>query len=193
MERDDVMGREDDQCARAELVISSVSSLRATRVFTAEPVPREALRRIVEAVRWTGSARNRQPWRFAVVLDADVRERLSGLGAYAQHLADAPAVIALLSNADLGGEDTLFDIGRACQNLALAADALGYGSCVATLHPGHNASTAARILGFDHPWRASHALSVGRPGPPPTGRSAIPTGRLAPDELVTWIEGPLQL
>ena len=46
--------------------LRALRSLRAVRRFTDEPVADADLDRILEAGRWTGSARNRQPWRVAV-------------------------------------------------------------------------------------------------------------------------------
>ncbi len=85
--------------------VSMLTSLRASRWFTTAPVSDEELRQVLEAGRWAGSARNRQPWRFVVVRSGAVRRRLSGLGAYAAHLATAPVVIALAVDEDAGGED----------------------------------------------------------------------------------------
>lgn len=40
---------------------------RSIRRYTAQPVPREMVERLLEAARWAPSAHNRQPWRFVVV------------------------------------------------------------------------------------------------------------------------------
>ncbi|MDW8326199.1 MAG: nitroreductase family protein [Anaerolineales bacterium] len=40
---------------------------RSIRRYTAQPVPRETVERLLEAARWAPSAHNRQPWRFVVV------------------------------------------------------------------------------------------------------------------------------
>lgn len=162
------------------------------RRFTAEPVPREDVERMIDLARRTGSARNRQPWRFVAVTDAAVRSGLAGCGAYAGHLAGAPLVLVLLTRAD-GFRDTPFDLGRIAQSLILAASALGYESCLATFHPDDNVRAAELLLGVDGPWHAEHALSVGRapvgdaaPAGVATGTSAVPRGRRSVSELLTW-------
>jgi nitroreductase len=163
--------------------------VRSVRHFTAEPVGRACLERVLDAARWTGSARNRQPWRFAVVTDALTRAQLAQMGDYAQHLADAPAVVVLLSNPQLGGADTEFDMGRVAQQLTSAAEAEGLGSCVATLHPDERAVAASRSVGAAEPWVARHAISLGHPAPVTgvQGRSAVPVGRRPLEQLVSWI------
>ena len=153
-------------------------------------MPRELVEQIIEASRWAGSARNAQPWRFAAVTGPRTREALSRLGAYAQHLAGAPVVLVLAEPVP-GGRDTQFDLGRVTQNITLAAQSLGLGSCLATFYPSENAEAAASIAGFGPGWAARHALAVGWPAPAEvTGRPAIPGGRLPVSELLRWHDGP---
>jgi len=168
-------------------LITAITSLRATRWFTDEAVNDEDLRRVLEAARWTGSARNRQPWRFVVVRGAETRRELSLLGLYAAHLASAPVVVALAVQDEVGNEDGRFDAGRAAQNLMIAADSLGLGSCPASFFPHVNADRAGHLCRVSAPWRVRTAISLGHPAPAPTGRSAIPTGRIPLPDLVTEI------
>jgi nitroreductase len=51
----------------------------STRHFTAEPVPRELLERVLENARFAPSGGNRQGWRVIVVSDAGTRRRLREL------------------------------------------------------------------------------------------------------------------
>ena len=55
----------------------AVASKREVRGDSDRPVPDAAVRRILEAGRIAGSSRNRQPWRFLVVGDPGVRERVA--------------------------------------------------------------------------------------------------------------------
>lgn len=158
---------------------------RSVRSFAARPVDRATVTRLVTIARETGSARNRQPWRFVAVDDPATLRALAGCGAYAQHLATAPCAIVLLS-ADDGRRDTEFDLGRVAQSLTLAATALGLGSCLATLYPDESVARAAALLGLDGGWLPRHALSLGHPGPRARGRSAVPGGRLPVEQLLRW-------
>ena len=47
----------------------SVTELKAVRRFTSEPVSNTHLDQILEAGRWTGSAKNLQLWAFIVIAD----------------------------------------------------------------------------------------------------------------------------
>lgn len=160
-----------------------LASLRATRTFADTAVPDEALQRILEVGRWTGSARNRQPWRVVVVRDPRRREALSRLGGYAQLLARAPVVLLMAIDADAGGADAEFDAGRLAQSLMLAAGALGLGTCPATFFPDDNVRRATAQAGLASPWRVRTAIALGHPGTPLRGRRAISSGRRPLDEI----------
>jgi nitroreductase len=182
-----VTASRDEQGAdvRAAL-LTALAAQRSTRAFTDEPVARADLERIVDAARWTGSARNRQPWRFVAVTDRRTRERLSALGGYAGHLATAPLVLVVLS-ADDGFADTEFDVGRVVQSVTLAAHALGLATCVATLYPAASVSAAAALVHAGPGWLPRHALSLGRAAPvAPRAPLAIPTGRLPVARLLAF-------
>lgn len=164
--------------------VGGLIGARAVRAYGPEPVPVEMIWQIVDQARWTGSARNRQPWRFVAVLDAGTREDLSRLGAYAGHLAAAPAVLVVLSPAERL-IDTEFDVGRIAQSITMVAASLGMGSCITSLYPDDHARRAAELVTADPGWTARHAIALGYPGPRPvTGRLAIPAGRLPAGDLL---------
>ncbi|MFI6867768.1 nitroreductase family protein [Nocardia sp. NPDC050406] len=163
----------------------SLKALRAVRQYRDEPVPRASIERIIDAARWTGSARNRQPWRFVAVTEARTRAALSGCGAYAVHLAAAPVVLVLAS-VENGFSDTVFDMGRVTQSICLAARELGLGSCPTTFHPADNVARVAALLELPEGWLPRHAVALGYPAATPSP-SAIPTGRLATSELLRWV------
>jgi len=98
-------------------VFECIRGLRAVRRFADRPLPKDTVRRILEAGRRGGSAKNRQPWHFIVVPDPGMRDRLAACGQYASHLRGAPLVVVLVTAtarfADL-------DAGRCAQNMLLA-------------------------------------------------------------------------
>jgi len=50
---------------------------RSVRRYTGQPVPRGLLERLLTAAIWAPNAHNRQPWRFAVVAQAEAQHRLA--------------------------------------------------------------------------------------------------------------------
>jgi F420 biosynthesis protein FbiB-like protein len=59
------------------------------RKLLPDPVPTEVIRRAIEAAGWAPSPHGRQPWRFAVVESAELKERLATemAGAWQSQLA----------------------------------------------------------------------------------------------------------
>ena len=58
-------------------MLALLSARRSVRRFTAEPVPREVLERLLQAATAAPSASNRQPWRFVVVRRPEARAALA--------------------------------------------------------------------------------------------------------------------
>lgn len=133
---------------------SLIKGLRATRHFEARPLDPDDLAAILEAARWTGSSKNVQGWQFVVFEGPADRVRLAAAGSYTDPVRNAAAAVALVRTA--AGND--FDIGRAAQNLMLAAAARGVASCPVTLH---DTATAATTLGLGQGEECRYAIALG--------------------------------
>ncbi len=116
-----------------------VVGLRAVRQFEPTAITDEEVTAILEAGRWTGSARNLQAWAFVVLRQQEDIARLAEAGGPNGPLTRATLAIALVRLPD-GNE---FDLGRVAQNMMLAAAARGIGSCPVTLH---NQQLASEVL-----------------------------------------------
>ena len=66
------------------------------RQYSPEPVPDAVVDQLLELARWTGSAKNGQPWRFIVVRDKDRLGKLAALRPSINWLATAPLGIAIV-------------------------------------------------------------------------------------------------
>lgn len=117
-------------------------SLRAVRRYAPTAVPSEIIQEILEVGRWTGSAKNSQPWELVVVRDRDALRKLSTLGRYADHLAGAAFAIALV----MASPGNQLDAGRLAERLMLAAWARGVGSCIGSVSSAENDVTAKALL-----------------------------------------------
>jgi nitroreductase len=60
-------------------LLDALRSTGAVRGFTAEPVADETVGAVLDTARFAPSGGNRQPWRVAVVKDADVRRTMADL------------------------------------------------------------------------------------------------------------------
>jgi nitroreductase len=154
----------------------AIVSKRDSRSFTDEPISEEALRRVLQAGRMAGSAKNLQPCRFVVIDDADTAEKLAGCGQFSSWIPTAPVNIAVVIPAD--GRD--FDAGRAAQNIMVAANAEGLASCPVTMHDN---TCACEVLGIPDGHRVVIVVAVGYPGAGPRSRGAV-GARLPFDDYV---------
>jgi nitroreductase len=147
-------------------VWSAIASVRVIRKFTDRPLDDVHLDRILRAGRRAGSSKNLQRWTFIVCRDRAHLQELAAVGPFAGHLAGAALAIALVTpDPDAPGApmSIAFDIGRAAQNMVLAAWELGVGSVPATVYE-HD--LARRLLGYPEDERCEYLLSFGYPADP---------------------------
>jgi nitroreductase len=139
-------------------VLQAIKERRSIRRYTSDPIPRETLIQLLEAIRFAPSWANTQCWELILVDDVKIREELAktippgnpAVPAFSQ----APLIIvacAQLGKAGFSrgqpatdkGDWFMFDMGIAMQNLCLAAYGLGLG----TVHVGYfNAGKVKEIL-----------------------------------------------
>jgi nitroreductase len=156
----------------------AVVDKRDQRVYLPTPLPDEALRRILQAGRMTGSSKNREPNRLIVVTRRDGVSALGALGAWGRWLADAAAVIVIAQV-----ERHEFDAGRCAQNMMVAAWAEGIASCPAHLPE----DDVARLLGVPPGVHVNRVIGFGYVDParaqPP---KSVARRRKPLEELVRW-------
>ena len=68
---------DDGQPIGTDVLHNFLRSRRSIRSFKSQPVPEEALRRILETATYAPSAHNDQPWRCAVLTTAKAKSRLA--------------------------------------------------------------------------------------------------------------------
>ena len=124
--------------------LSLAKARQSDRAYdTPRPVEAEKLERILEAACLAPSACNAQPWRFVVITDSGLSEKVgkaaAGLGMN-KFAATAPVHILIVEESAnftsiLGGKVKdkhfpLIDIGIAAAHISLAAEDEGLGSCI---------------------------------------------------------------
>lgn len=143
-------------------------SHRSVRRYAPKPIPDHVLLDVVEAARWTGSAKNLQPWQLVVVRDEATRRELSTCGAFTEHLAGAAAVVVLV----MDDPRWAFDCGRLAQQIQLAAWAHGVGSCIGTVNPEHE-TRAKELLGVPADRWLRQTVALGYPADPRAHRFSL--------------------
>lgn len=134
-------------------IIDAIRKRRSVRSYETKPIRREILNSIIEAGNEAPSAMNSQPWRFVVVEDKEMKrkllnaavpqvkkitelvkdvdpERYEAIKKRYTELPDpvyysAPTIVFVIGN----GRYAAHSCPMACENMMLAAQSLGIGSC----------------------------------------------------------------
>ena len=176
---------------QADPVWQTIAEVRVVREFADRPLDPDHLERILRAGRRAGSSKNLQRWTFIVVRDRGRLQELAKVGPWAGHLAGAAVGIALVTPDPRGALDPagdgaplsiMWDLGRAAQNMVLAAWEIGIGSVPATVYE-HD--LARRTLGYPADQHCEYILSFGYPADPSDlTRAPKAGGRRDLDEMV---------
>ena len=153
---------------------SVFSQRRSVRKFSAEAVPAEALEKVLQAAAWAPSAHNQQPWELVVTRDEEKKKALAMGHRFARFLPEADVVIAVCAQLKMkktGKGATpaveyfeVQDTAAAIQNMLLAAQALGLGTCwIGDFYD----EEVQEILGIPPEYGVMALIALGYPADPP--------------------------
>ncbi len=111
-------------------ILQAIHERRSIRRFTDAAVSRDLIMTALKAASWAPSGLNNQPWRFAVVHDQALKEKLAGLTRYSTILKSAPVLVPVFLDRE-NSFDYVKDcqaVGACLQNFLLAAHSLGLGA-----------------------------------------------------------------
>lgn len=142
---------------------------RSIRGYKPDPVPAEALKRILTAAQLAPTACNLQPFKFLVVTDPAVRQTICEC--YPQPwLAAAPVIVVALGNREKAwkrfdrSSAHPLDVAIAFEHLVLAAAAEGLGTCWIC---AFDAATLHRKLKLADEWDVVALTPLGTPAATP--------------------------
>ncbi len=168
--------------------MEAIRGRRSIRKYEKVDVTEDALRQILDAVRWAPSGGNIQPWEVIVIRDPAVREALrgtvEGTNPGSKAIVNAPVLLALcglIRIPDTYRHDVvtkfgdwwfMFHLGIAAQNLSLAAHSLGLGSVMVGFF---DHDRAREILQVPEEYEVVLLIPLGVPGrtPPAPKRREI--------------------
>lgn len=116
------------------MVLEVIKKRQSVRSYQDKEIPEEILQQVLEAGRLAPSACNNQPWKFIVVRDKRLRERLVSACKNQKFVGEAPVVIvgcATAPNYLMGGSEYSYpvDLALALDHMSLEAASLGLGTC----------------------------------------------------------------
>jgi nitroreductase len=122
------------------------------------------------------SASNERPWRFLVVREREMRERLAAATPFAKPIAGAPVGIVVCADTKAAKYPGFWviDCSAAIQNMLLAAHAIGLGGVWIGVHPMAPLSISVRhaIGGLPRHIKPHSMIALGHPAEerPPVDR-----------------------
>ncbi|MDW7773980.1 MAG: nitroreductase family protein [Desulfobulbaceae bacterium] len=142
----------------------AIRKRRSIREFTDQPVSWELLRTIVAAGIWAPSGLNNQPWRFVLVRDRAIREKLAAQTTCSHIILAAPClIVVLLDTTAMYDEVKDHQSAGACiQNMLLTTEELGLGG-VWLGQILKNRKQVKAILHLDETYDLMAVLAIGYP------------------------------
>ena len=161
-------------------VYECIRSRRTVRDYKPDPIPQDALYKILQAGRWAPSSSNTQKWRFIVVQDRDTLAALGKIATHGTFIGQAPLTIAVVME---DAPRPQLDAGRALQQMELMAWSLGIGMCFVGVREADQQQAIKKLLNVPEAMElitllpfGYHAEGVKRQGTP----------RVPMEEIVHW-------
>lgn len=120
-----------------QAALDNIHARKSVRSYTDENVTPEQVETLLRAAMAAPSGMNAQPWRFVVVREQEVKNKLAG--GFNKMIAKAPVVIVVCGKTTnkTGAQNGNWtaDCAVAAENLLLAAEALGLGAVWTACYP----------------------------------------------------------
>ena len=171
-------------------VMSCIVERRSVRAYTSEEVSEDVIMQLLTAANWAPSGNNIQPWRFSVVMNnKELIKKLSSLTAFHYWVETAPCLIAVfLDTKSLDDKVPNFylkhaqSIGAAIQNMLLAAQQLGLGTCwIGEILK--NEDKVHELLGVSDDLQLMAVISVGYS----SGNNLKSKRRETSENIISWL------
>ncbi len=115
-------------------VFEAIKQRCSVRRYKDREIEKEKIIKVLESARLAPSARNRQPWRFIVIQNREIKERLYQASKYQNFIREAPVVIAAVATStdykmSCGIPAHYVDLSIAVTQMMLVAVEEGLGTC----------------------------------------------------------------
>jgi len=154
-----------------------IKKRRSIRRYEDKPIPVDSIVRIMEAARLAPSATNRQPWKFIIIDDEEIKQKLARASFHQTFIKEAPLVIAAVALEperimSCGIPSYAVDLAIAVEHIVLAACNEGLGSCWIG---AFDQSEVKKILQIPEKYKVVALLPIGFPreNPPPRPRKPL--------------------
>ena len=112
-------------------VFDCIITRRSVRNYTDEQIADWIIQKILETAIWAPSGKNGQPWKFKIISEKDSIDCIAQLLPYNRWIKKSNCIIAIFldKNSSYDYIKDVLSCGAFIQNILLAANGLGVGSC----------------------------------------------------------------
>jgi nitroreductase len=166
-------------------ILKVIKERRSVRRYRPDPIPEEVLLRVLDAARFSPSGKNLQPWKFILVKEETLKQRLVEASFMQSFIAEAPVVVVACGFPDrcysrMGNymKSWPVDVAIAVEHMILQAQEEGLGTCwIGAFEEGEVKS----ILNIPNGVRVLALTPLGYPDENPVSR-----GRKSLAEIVSY-------
>jgi nitroreductase len=146
-------------------VFQAIQLRRSVRAYQDREIETEKLNKVLEAARLAPSASNRQEWKFIVVKNRDIKEKLAIAASNQTFVGEAPIIIVACATESqsimmCGQPRHTVDVSIAMSFIILQARELGLGTCWLG---AFDESSVKKILGIPDDVRVVAMTPLGYP------------------------------
>lgn len=135
---------------KGAIAVDAVLQRCSVREYMNKAVPEELFYELLEAGMCAPSAGNERPWYFIVITERSLLEGITGFHAHSQMLKQAPAAIIVCADMNRdkypGVGYWIQDCAAATENILIAAQDKGLGTCWLGVYPRENRVAGMRKL-----------------------------------------------
>lgn len=161
-------------------VLEAIKKRYSCRNYQDKAIEPDLLEQVLEAARLAPSAKNLQDWRFVVVTDSQLREKVAQAANEQMFLAEAGAIIVCCSVDDhvmrCGQPIGPIDVAIAAEHICLQAAQLGLATCwIGSFYP----DKVRQILNIPENVQIVELLGLGWPADESKGHKRLELGQIA--------------
>jgi nitroreductase len=158
-----------------DLILGEIKKRASIRRYTDEAVSDAIINQVIEAARWAPSEGDSQPWEFVVVRNRELKAHIMEAAFHQTWMLEAPVFIVACINTRISralyGErgEKLYGIqsvAAAIQNMLLAAEAIGLGTCWVGAFSEHQVAVLLHCPDYIRPCAI---ITLGWPAETPVG------------------------
>lgn len=112
-----------------EEFLKIIKERRTIRCFRDEIISDKELNMILKAGQWAPSASNRQAWKFIIIKNKEIINKLAKVAIYGKFVREAPVVVAIVGLVHDNPNWYIQDTSLASMNMMLMAWVLNIGTC----------------------------------------------------------------